>query len=111
MNFLNKYLTIAIYVLIALTAINSCNSCSSKKESQRLRKDVDSLSVVIKTMDNTMKSSYDKKELDIRMAIEGYEVSKRMLYDNNTVVRTTQRPDDIIIGYDNKIKELRAKLQ
>jgi len=44
------------------------------------------------------------------MEIEGYEISKRMLFDNNTVVRTTRRPDDILIEYDNKIKELRKKI-
>jgi len=107
MNFLNKYLTIAIYVLIALTMINGCNSCASKKESQHLRKDVDSLTIVVKDL---RANTYDKKELDVRMSIEGYEVSKRMLYDNNVVVRTTQRPDDIMVGYDAKIKELRSKL-
>lgn len=107
MNFLNKYLTIAIYVLIALTMLNGCNSCQGRKEVQRLKKEVDSLTVSVNDM---KKQTYSKKELDTRISIEGYEISKRMLYDNNTVVRTTQRPDDIIIGYDNKIKELRAKI-
>lgn len=107
MNFFNKYVNIAIYVLVVLTMLNGCNTCSGRKDTQRLKKEVDSLSVEIQTL---RKTTYDRKELDTRIAIEGYEISKRMLYDNNTVVRTTQRPDDIIIGYDNKIKELRAKL-
>jgi hypothetical protein len=107
MNFLNKYVSIAIYALILISMLNGCNSCSSKKEVQRLKKEVDSLSVSVHELKN---SSYSKTELNTRIAIEGYEISKRMLYDNNTVVRTSKRPDDIIIEYDNKIKELRAKL-
>ena len=107
MNFLNKYLTIAIYVLIAISMLNGCNSCQGRKEVQRLKKEVDSLSVAVGDLKN---QTYTKDELNTRISIEGYEISKRMLYDNNTIVRTTQRPDDIMIVYDNKIKELRAKL-
>jgi hypothetical protein len=54
---------------------------------------------------------YDKGELDVRMSIEGYEVSKRMLYDQNAIVRTVQRPDDRMNEYDAKIKQLREKLK
>lgn len=107
MNFINKYVNIAIYVLIVITMLNGCNSCAGRKDVQKLKKEVDSLTVAVNDL---KKSTYSKKELDTRIQIEGYEISKRMLYDNNTVVRTTQRPDDIIIGYDNKIKELRSKL-
>ena len=107
MNFLNKYLTIAIYVLIVITMLNGCNSCAGRKDVTRLKKEVDSLTIAVNDL---KKDSYSKAELTTRFSIEGLEISKRMLYDNNTVVRTTQRPDDIIIGYDNKIKELRAKL-
>ena len=54
---------------------------------------------------------YTKDELDTRISIEGYEISKRMLYDQNTIVRTTVRPDDRMNEYDGKIKELREKLK
>lgn len=107
MNFFNKYANVAIYVAVLLSLLNGCNQCAGRKDVQRLKKEVDSLTVQVTELKG---STYSKKELDTRIAIEGYEISKRMLYDNNTVVRTTQRPDDIIIGYDNKIKELRAKL-
>lgn len=104
---LNKFGVIAIYALIIMTAVNGCNSCSAKKENVKLRKEVDSLSVTIQALGN---KTYDKKELDIRIAIEGYEISKRMLYDQNAIVRTTVRPDDRMNQYDQKIKELQEKL-
>lgn len=104
---LNKFVMFAIYLLLVVTMINGCNGCSSQKENVKLRKEVDSLNI---TVQNLKDNSYTKKELDIRMEIEGYNISKRMLYDQNAVIRTTRRPDDILIEYDTKIKELRGKL-
>ncbi len=46
----------------------------------------------------------------IQAEIEGYKISKRMLYDNNAVVRTVKRPDDILMGYDSSIARLELKL-
>ena len=105
---LNKYVMYAIYVLLLMSAINGCNGCSSQKENLRLRKEVDSLNLSINKLKET---SYSKKELDTRMSIGGYEISKRMLYDQNAIVRTTIRPDDRMAEYDVKIKELQEKLQ
>lgn len=105
---LNKFVVIAIYVLLIVTCINGCNSCSSQKENMKLRKEVDSLSTQVKDLTN---QTYTKKELDTRMEIGGYEISKRMLYDQNAIVRTTVRPDDRMNEYDQKIKELQEKLQ
>jgi len=104
---LNKYVYIAIYILLVTTMINGCNGCSSQKENVKLRKEVDSLTIAV---DALKKSSYSRNELDIRMQIEGYEVSKRMLYDQNAIVRTTVRPDDRMNAYDTKIKELQEKI-
>lgn len=38
------------------------------------------------------------------------ETARRVVYDQNTIVRTTKRPDDVMNEYDAKIKELRKKL-
>ena len=40
------------------------------------------------------------------MEIEGLKTSKRTLYDWNTVIRTTARPDDIMNSYDEQITAL-----
>lgn len=104
---LSKYVVIAIYSLLVMSVMNGCNSCNVKKENVKLQKEVDSLNVTVQTLKT---STYAKKELDIRMEIEGYEISKRMLYDQNAIVRTTVRPDDRMNEYDLKIKELQEKL-
>ena len=104
---LNKYVVIAIYVLLLMTMVNGCNSCSSQRDNVKLRKEVDSLNTTVEAL---KLKTYDKKELDVRMEIEGYEISKRMLYDQNAIVRTTVRPDDRMNEYDKKIKELEEKI-
>ena len=111
MGLLNKYVVFAIYAFLFIAVVNSCNGCKTNKETTRIRKDLDSLTVDFgRFKDHVRSEIYTKDQLDIKMEIEGYEISKRMLFDNNTVVRTTRRPDDILIEYDNKIKELRKKI-
>ena len=104
---LNKFTVYAIYILLVVTMVNGCNGCTSSRENSKLRKEVDSLSTVVHSLNESV---YDKDELDVRMSIEGYEISKRMLYDQNAIVRTAVRPDDRMNEYDQKIKELQEKL-
>lgn len=105
---LNKYVVVALYILLVVSIVNGCNGCSHNKENVRLKRQVDSLKTEVSTLRS---STYDKKELDLRMSIEGYEISKRMLYDNNAIVRTSVRPDDRMNQYDKEIGALREKLQ
>ena len=44
------------------------------------------------------------------MEIEGLRISKRTLYDWNSIVRTVVRTDDRMNSYDNEIKKLEKKL-
>lgn len=104
-SFLNKYLMYAIYLLLFFSFVGSMRSCSTNKEVKKMRKELDALHT---TMD---KDVYTKEEMDIRMSIEGYEISKRMLYDQNAIVRTVARPDDRMNEYDGKINELRQKIK
>lgn len=104
LDLISKY---AVFLLIGLTAMNGCNSCSHTKEASKLRREVDSLNVSLNTFKNSV---YNKEQLDLRMSVEGFEISKRMLYDQNAIVRTTVRPDDMMNEYDTKIKELQEKI-
>ena len=108
---LNKYLVYAIYLLLAFSLIGNVRSCGTNKENKRLRKEVTALTEQTLTLTNAINDSfYDKDELSVRLEILGYEVSKRMLYDQNAIVRTVVRPDDRMNEYDEKIKELTKKL-
>lgn len=109
---LNKYVVYAIYVLAIMSMVNGCNSCNTSKEVSKIRKEVDTLETGISNLKDQIKSQYyTKEQTDTRMSIEGYEISKRMLYDQNAIVRTVMRPDDRMAEYDQKIKELRDKLK
>lgn len=107
-SFMNKYLVYAIYLLLVVSIFNGCNGCNNSRQNASIRKDVTRLDSTIASMNER---TYDKVELDTRMAIEGYEISKRMLYDQNAIVRTTVRPDDRMNEYDGKIKALRENLK
>jgi hypothetical protein len=82
-------------VLVALLLLNMCTTCSTGKHVIKLEKKIDSLEM----------SAVSKKDLQI----EGLRSSKRTLYDWNSVVRTTIRPDDRMNQYDQEIKELESK--
>jgi len=63
---------------------------------------------------NDLKKSIEKidsttKITSKQFSIEGFKISKRMLYDNNAIVRTAIRPDDRMNEYDIEIKKLEGK--
>ena len=82
-------------VLVALLLLNMCTTCSTSKHVIKLEKKIDSLEMSVAS----------KKDLQI----EGLRSSKRTLYDWNSVVRTTVRPDDRMNQYDQEIKDLESK--
>jgi hypothetical protein len=81
--------------LAVLLLLNMCTTCSTGKRVMKLEKRID-------TLENSVAT---KKDLQI----EGLRSSKRTLYDWNSVVRTTVRPDDRMNQYDQEIKELETK--
>jgi len=105
---LNKYVVYAMYGILIFSMIGNIRSCSTNKEVNKLRKEVNILNGNIDSLSNNI---YTKEEQNIRMSIEGYEISKRMLYDQNAIVRTTVRPDDRMNHYDTEIKKLSEKLK
>lgn len=102
----------ALYAVMFLSIIGNFRSCGVNKDVSKLKKEmsfkIDSLTNVVDSLNSNI---YSKEDLDIRMSIEGYEISKRMLYDQNSVVRTVIRPDDRMHEYDLKIKQLREKIK
>jgi hypothetical protein len=96
---LGKYGIIMLLVFSILTFFNTCGTKSAIKTTNKRIDAVeqrDSLNIEIQAIEDEIIS---------------LETSKRILFDWNTVVRTTERPDDIMNQYDNKIKELRKKLE
>lgn len=104
----NKYVVYTLYLLLLFSFMATVRSCGTNREVSKLKKEVSTLNAKIQSLDSNI---YTKEEINIRMSIEGYEISKRMLYDQNSVVRTVIRPDDRMNEYDQKIKELREKIK
>jgi hypothetical protein len=104
-EFLENYLIHIICVLFMLVVWNNCSQSSTNrklvKQNSELVLQLDSIKRYIPTEEKLL-LEYDKQM---------YEFLKLSLYDWNTVVRTTQRPDDIIKTYDNKVKEIETKLK
>jgi hypothetical protein len=105
---LEKFMLIPIYGIFILSLFGGLRGCNSTKENTKLRKEIVELSLQI---DSLRSQTYTKEQADIRFSIEGYEISKRMLYDQNAIIRTVVRPDDRMNQYDTKISELRKKLK
>lgn len=95
---LGKYGIIMLLVFSVLTFFNTCGTKSSIKQTN---KRIDELE---------KRDSLNMEIQSIQDEIISLETSKRTLYDWNTVIRTTQRPDDLMNQYDTKVKDLRKKL-
>jgi len=91
-------ITVFVFLFLVVAQFKSCKTNSElsilKKENIQMQSKMDSF----------------QTKLPIIIQIEGFKISKRMLYDNNSVVRTKERPDDIMVTYDTKIEELEKKL-
>lgn len=98
---INKF---GITALLFLVFLSTCNTCNIRRDLAVVSDRSDSLQLQLNKV-------YTKSEMDINMEIQALETSKRMLYDQNAIVRTTMRPDDRMNEYDSQIKELQKKLQ
>lgn len=109
---LNKHFIYAIWAFLLVSISINFRSCGVVKENKKVKEEVIVLQNEVDSLENTISTNiYTKEELDTRMEILGYEISKRMLYDNNLIIRTKTRPDDMMNEYDIKIKELHEKLK
>jgi len=96
---LEKLFVIFTIVLLLLVLMNTCSISGLKTEIKKLKVSNDSLKLKIEPYTNI------KKDIQI----EGLRVSKRILYDHNSIIRTIVRPDDRMNQYDKEIEELTKK--
>lgn len=96
MDKLKSNLIIVVSVLLLLVFMQTC------KTTRILRK-IDGDLIEVKSTVNSIQGEVVPYDLfDIMLKIEGINISYRMLYDNNTVIRTSKRPDDIMNSYITK---------
>lgn len=101
-----KILIIVAVLLMFMTMMNTCNSCSTKRQIINLKKQVDSVKTKLEKIPNVDYMNNLKNDVNIFFQIEGFRISKRILYDNNAIIRTIVRPDDRMNEYDMEIQKL-----
>ena len=110
-NAMPKYVVYAIWAIAFFTMLNFFRGCSTNKEDNANRKSVELNTASVDSLNTTVQEKLiTKDELLLLIEIEGLIISKRMLYDNNAIIRTTVRPDDRMNEYDADIKKLQKKL-
>ena len=61
-------------------------------------------------MTNNYNDSINREIQAIEREISNLEIAREVVYTNNAIVRTTERPDDVMNNYNKKIKDLTEKL-
>ena len=110
---MTRFSLYALYTVIILSSLNTCNSCTNTIGVDVMSNKIDSLEITIQKNNELMVSKEYFGVLaelqNINEEIEGLKISKRILYDENAIVRTFIRPDDRMIEYDEKVKILEEK--
>ena len=94
--------------IIMTTVFSLCavwNSCGTTGRLDRTNKYIQSLEKRIQYND-----SISRERNAIEREISNFEIAREVVYTNNAIVRTTERPDDVMNSYTNKIKDLQEKL-
>ena len=95
MKFIEKH---GLIIILMLMILATCTENMSKRMNEKkLYRQLDSIKTEIKLT---------RQELQKEIKVEGLKSSKRTLYDWNKVIRTTERPDDIMYRYDKEIQQL-----
>jgi hypothetical protein len=96
------------YFVVALIVLISFKSCSTQKRINR--EVIPRLKDMTERVERIENETLALDEVELIIEIIGYDISYRMLYDNNLVIRSTRRPDDIMNDYTQKRKQLVKKL-
>jgi PBP1b-binding outer membrane lipoprotein LpoB len=104
-EFLEKYL---LHIIVILFLLITWNNCSMSKTNKKYVKELHNLTVQVDSLKNNIPN---EERLELYYEKQMYEFAKITLYDWNSVVRTTKRPDDLLVGYDLKIKEINNKIK
>ena len=111
-NWIKQKKELLFIVVMLLIWVNGCQT------NNQFKKEIDTLNTqqeYSQRVNDSLLLLYQniptKKYIDNSFAIEGYRISKRILYDNNLIVRTKERPDDRMNEYDNEIEKLRQNVE
>lgn len=100
-----------IILLVLVLLINTLQTCNSRRQAEKNYKQIE---INTKRIDSIVANKnifiLQQEELGLLLHINGYQISKRMLYDNNAIIRKITRPDDQMNIYDQEILKLEKEL-
>ncbi len=108
LEFINKY---GMLILIIIGMIVLLNTCGTNGNINKTGKRIDKLENAVSKTDSILSLKISTEKMDILLKINALEIAREVVYTNNAIVRTTERPDDVINGYNTKIKDLEEKLK
>jgi hypothetical protein len=108
LEFINKY---GILILVFLGLATVLNTCGTKGNIERNGRRIDKLEKAVNTTDSILLLKVSSEKMNILLEINALEIAREVVYTNNAIVRTSERPDDVINKYNNQIKELQEKLK
>ncbi len=101
LSYINKW---GMAAMLFLGIIIFFNTCGVKGNNEKLESRVKSFEEKIMFND-----SLNMEITSVEREISLYETAREVVYTNNAIVRTVERPDDIMNKYSIKIKELQTK--
>lgn len=99
------------YFTLVLLCCTFLYTCSTHRGVNKVTKETKALSSKIEKQDSTISKTVSEDMLKLLIELEGLKISKRNLYDQNAIIRTTVRPDDRMNEYDQEMAEIRKKLE
>lgn len=108
LEFLNKY---GILILIIIGLAVFMNTCGTKGVISKNGKRLDKIEKSIFVTDSILSLKISSEKMDILLKINALEIAREVVYTNNAIVRTSERPDDVINKYNTQIKELQEKIK
>lgn len=94
MEFLKKW---GILIITIFNLMIFFSTCGTKSKIDKLEKKFNSV-----LYNDSLQMEINSIDREILL----YETSREVVYNWNAIVRTTERPDDVMNKYNSKIKEL-----
>ena len=108
LQLLNKY---GILIIIIIGLILMIDTCGTKSVNEKNGKKVDRLEKTILKQDSILNTKTSKEQLDFLLQINALDIEREVVYTNNAIVRTSERPDDAINRYAKLKQDLQEKLK
>ena len=103
------------YIVTGIAMCTLLYTCSVNNNVKKLKKNnvvlVDKINAIDSVLVLINNKIVDRYLLEDLLIIQGLEISKNVVYDNNTIVRSKSRPDDVMSIYQKEIDKLRKQIK